>query len=168
MPTDPAALYLPFLDAAVLVVFLVAATRVVGLRSFSKMSGYDFAITVAMGSVLASVVVGRNTPFATGIAALTALFVVQVLLSRLRTRVKRVEELMDNTALLLMRNGEILADNLAHAKMTRDDLFGKLREANVLRLEDVRAAVFEVTGDVSILHGDTLDEVLLEGVRRRP
>ncbi|WP_420433812.1 YetF domain-containing protein [Hyphobacterium sp.] len=50
--------------------------------------------------------------------------------------------------------------------MTEADLYAKLREANVLEMSAVRAAVLEQTGDVSVLHGDTsLDNAILDGVR---
>ncbi len=158
----------PFVDAVVMVMAILILTRLVGLRSFSKMSGYDFAITVAMGSILASVVVTKSTGSLVGIAALLALFGVQVVISHMRVASKTLAETVDNRPLLIMDGPRILDDNLAAAKMTRDDLMGKLREANVLRLDEVRAVVFEQTGDVSVLHGDReIEEVLLEGVRSR-
>jgi uncharacterized membrane protein YcaP (DUF421 family) len=49
--------------------------------------------------------------------------------------------------------------------MTSVDLVGKLREANALEFSQIRAVVFEPTGDVSILHGERLNERLLDGVR---
>ncbi|WP_172839523.1 hypothetical protein [Sulfitobacter alexandrii] len=52
----------PFVDVVVVVIVLIAFTRLAELTSFSKMSGHDFAITVAMGSVLARVVVGKDMP----------------------------------------------------------------------------------------------------------
>ena len=74
---------------------------------------------------------------------------------------------MDNAPLLIMQDGEVLEENLNAAKMTRADLMAKLREANVLQLRDVRAVVFEQTGDVSVLHGDAdVDGEILQGVRR--
>lgn len=41
---------------------MILLTRVSGLRSFSKMSGFDFAVTVVIGSVLATTVVSENPP----------------------------------------------------------------------------------------------------------
>ena len=47
-----------------------------------------------------------------------------------------------------------------------DDLRAKLREANVIHMGQVRAVVFETTGDVSVLHGgDGIDGALIGGVR---
>jgi uncharacterized membrane protein YcaP (DUF421 family) len=160
---------LPFVDATVMVVAVIALTRLAGLRSFSKMSGYDFAITVAMGSVLASVVVTESTGAVAGVCALVALFVLQVALSFLRRKSETISNAMDNAPLMIMRGSEILDDNLAAARMTREDLYGRLREVNVHRLSDVRAVVLERTGNIAVLHGDAeIDEVLLQGVRDRP
>lgn len=164
MPSLPAVIW-PFLDASVMVVALIALTRMAGLRSFSKMSGYDFAITVAMGSVLASVVVTKSTGPIVGIAALAALFGVQAVLSHLRVGSEVASKAMDNAPLLIMRGSEVLHDNLRAAKMTESDLMAKLREANVLELSAVQAVVFEQTGDVSVLHGEcAIDERIMNGV----
>ncbi len=50
--------------------------------------------------------------------------------------------------------------------MTRSDVYAKLREANVIALDQALAVVLESTGNVSVLHGDgPLDRRLLDGVR---
>jgi len=59
---------------------------------------------------------------------------------------------------------------LRAVRMTEDDLYAKLREANVTRWDQVRAVVMESTGDVSVLHADPeappLEAGLLHGVRQ--
>ncbi|QFT60107.1 hypothetical protein FIU94_14855 [Sulfitobacter sp. THAF37] len=167
MPDLPALIW-PFFDAAFIIVTFIVLTRMQGLRSFSKMSGYDFGITVAMGSVLASVVVSKETDFVTGLAAMSALFLVQAVLSRRRVSSETVRNAMDNDALLIMKDGEIFEENLHRSRMTHGDLIAKLREANVFRLSDVRFAIFEQTGDVSVLHGHgDVDDAIMQGVQDR-
>jgi uncharacterized membrane protein YcaP (DUF421 family) len=61
---------------------------------------------------------------------------------------------------MLMDGHKILTHNLHRAKVTEGDLRSKLREANVLNLSQVRAVVFEATGDISVLHSNSEDEVL--------
>ena len=148
------------------VALVVALTRIFGLRSFSKMSGFDFAVTVAIGSVMAATSMSPGTPFWQGALTLVVLFVVQTVVAQARSRLDGVVSVTDNDPLLIMRDGEILHDNLRGAGMTVGDLIGKLREANALEFSQVRAVVFEPTGDVSVLHGDTFDDRLLEGVRQ--
>ena len=43
------------LSAVVIFVVVVAVSRTLGLRTFSKMSSFDFAITIATGSIVATV-----------------------------------------------------------------------------------------------------------------
>ncbi|MGJ8624703.1 MAG: DUF421 domain-containing protein [Yoonia sp.] len=146
------------------VIFLV---RVVGLRSFSKMTGFDFVVTVATGSLLAGAAQATNwNGFVQACAATTALLGVQVALAFARRRFLAVSALLDNQPILIMEHGVILDTALAHTRVARSDLVAKLREANALNPDTVQSAVLETTGDVSILHGDDVDSLLLEGVRR--
>lgn len=55
-------------------------------------------------------------------------------------------------AILLMAGSTIFDENLDKAKVTRHDLFAKLREANALTYDQILAVVFETTGNISVLH----------------
>ena len=139
---------------------LMIFIKVNGLRSFSKMSGHDFAVTVAIGSVFASTIVSKDPSIAQGLMAIASMLIIQSAFSY--WRLKRSKPYMENEPLLLMHGSEILYDNLKKVKMTKTDLIAKLREANVLDLSEVKAAVLEQTGDVSILHGSkNLDSVFV-------
>ncbi|MFD0860049.1 DUF421 domain-containing protein [Roseovarius aquimarinus] len=145
------------------VIAVIVLARINGLRSFSKMSSFDFALTVAAGSVLATMMTSAKTPWP-GLVALATLFAARFAVSLLRQRWTPMRRLTDNTPLMLVHEGRILEENLALSRVTRDELRGKLREANAITPGCVRAVVLEATGDVSVLHGDTLDPDLLEGV----
>ncbi|QDU80003.1 hypothetical protein Pla110_17250 [Polystyrenella longa] len=129
-------------------------TRLAGLRSFSKMSSADFAMTVAVGSLFGSTISGPNPSVVMGAIALASLFAGQWLLALLRRRSSVVNQAIDNQPILLMHGKTILEDNLKLANVTRNDLFAKLREANALNYDHVLAVVFETTGDVSVLHSN--------------
>lgn len=145
-------------------VAVILATRIAGLRSFSKMSSFDFAMTVAIGSLIASAASGQAPLLATLVGVAT-LFTAQFAVATLR-RHGLLGGSVDNAPLLLMRGPHVLHDNLARARITLADLHSKLREANVLDLGQVQAVILETTGDVSVLQGDRpLDDALLRGVR---
>jgi uncharacterized membrane protein YcaP (DUF421 family) len=150
-------------------VALVLYTRIAGLRSFSKMSSFDFALTVAFGSVIAGTILSSDPPLLRSAVALGSLYALQFLVSRLRVGAPAVSRIVDNRPLLLMAGPEVLDDNLRRARVTREDLLAKLREANVTRWEQVRAVVMETSGDISVLHcdpdGPPLQRGLLKGVR---
>lgn len=146
--------------------WVVLLVRVNGLRSFSKMTNFDFVMTVAVGSLLAGASQSTSwLPFLQTLAAMAALFLVQYVTARLRRASNRFETLIQNEPVVLMRNGEILDHALVETRVARSDLIAKLREANVLNFSQVRAAVLETTGDISILHGETLSEEMLQETR---
>jgi uncharacterized membrane protein YcaP (DUF421 family) len=148
-------------------VWVIAVVRVIGLRTFSKMTAFDFVATVATGSLLAGATQARDWPgFFQPTLAIAALLGAQFVFARIRRSSSVAEELLQNDPVLLMENGVIDEEALRVTRVARSDLIAKLREANVLRLSDVRAVVLETTGDISVLHGDDLDPSLLQGVQR--
>ena len=149
-----------------LYVALLVLVRINGLRSLTKMSSVDFVTTVAIGSLLATVVLSDGPSLLQGVVALVALFALQGGFAALRRRIDT--STVENSPVLLMDGATILDDNLASTRVTRDDLYAKLREANVLNLGQVHAVVLETTGDVSVLHGteEDFDPDLLRHVRR--
>ncbi|MGI0105228.1 DUF421 domain-containing protein [Salinimicrobium sp. WS361] len=138
---------------------IILFTRLAGKRSFSKMSSFDFAMTVAIGSIIASTVLSKNVSLSSGILGLALIYGLQISVAFFR-RYKGVGEAVDNSPLMLMDGQKILTHNLRRAKVTEGDLRSKLREANVLNLSQVRAVVFETTGDISVLHSNSEDEIL--------
>ncbi len=143
---------------------MLIATRLAGLRSFSKMSGFDFAMTVAVGSVMASTATSSSVPLSHGVVALAGLYGTQVLIARLRLHTG-ADEVIDNTPMVLMVGDRMLHDHLRTVRISESDVRAKLREANVLNYDQVVAVVLETTGDISVLHGDApLDRHLLQGV----
>jgi len=160
---------LAVLSALGIYLVVVVLTRIAGLRSFSKISAFDFAMTVAIGSVIATTIVSPDPPLARAAIGLVALYGMQMTVGWLRVRSATVSRTVDNEPLLLMDGQRVLHENLKKAKLTESDVRSKLREANVLSPAQVRAVVMESTGDISVLHGEVggpeLDPSLLEGVR---
>lgn len=153
-------------SAVAMLAVVILAVRLVGLRSFSKMSSFDFAVTVSIGSILGGVV-ASTSPLFEGAIAVMSLLITQGIVSWVRARRSNVATALDNTPVLLMRGQTFMDSNMLAARVTRTDVLAKLREANVLRLQDVRAVVLETTGDISVLHGPhDVDSEILSEVRR--
>ena len=167
--TAPIGILAVILSATGVYLIVITLTRLSGLRSFSKMSSFDFVMTVAIGSIVASTVLLKDPPLLRAAFALAAVFGLQYGIAWLRERSSDFSGLVDNEPLLLMDGADVLEENLRKARVTKDDLRAKLREANVLDPSEVRAVVLETTGDISVLHGDPdgtpLNPDLLRNVR---
>ena len=148
---------------AILLVFI----RFYGLRSFAKMSSVDFASTIAIGSVLASTTMSTNNSLLKGAVAILVILGFQQLFSLAKRKSDAVESFAENSPKFLMRGSEIIKHNMEASGVTHSDLMAKLREANVTQFSQIKAVVFETTGDISVLHGtdDTpIQEEILDGV----
>ncbi|MEQ9316016.1 MAG: DUF421 domain-containing protein [Henriciella sp.] len=165
--TSWSALGMVLISALAVYAWIIFLTRMCGLRSFSKMSGFDFALTVATGSVAGAIFIAKDPPLFQGLFALLVLFSMQMAVAAVRRRSSMVEKLVDNQPRLIMWKTEMIEDQMRRAKITRADLIAKLREANVTKLDQIQAVIAETTGDVSVLHADkdvSLDAALLHDV----
>lgn len=164
MPKD---LWPVMLTAVLIYLAVVVCTRIAGKRSFSKMSSFDFAVTVAIGSIMATVILSKSVSLMQGFVGLVSLYVLQIGVAALR-RFQLVQTLVDNKPLLLMRGNEVLDKNLKKSRVTLADVKGKLREANVLHRDEVCFVIFESTGDISVLHKNSehteVEDWIMEGV----
>ncbi len=147
--------------AVVIYIAVIVFTRMAGKRSFSTISSFDFAMTVAVGSIIATTILSSEVSLPEGIVGMGSLYVLQVVVASLRKNTW-LKSHIDNSPMLLMKNGEIITGNLQKARLTEGDLRSKLREKNVMQLTHVRAVVFETTGDVSVLHSSDPNQQLEE------
>ncbi|WP_339749324.1 YetF domain-containing protein [uncultured Rubinisphaera sp.] len=160
MLTTPGDVSMVIISSIVIYTTIIIYTRIFGLRTFSKMSAADFAMTVAVGSLFASTISSPQPALLLGMVALGCLHAGQWIFAILRKQSQIFSRIVDNEPLLLMSGSHILEKNLKQANVTRSDLFAKLREANVLNYDQVLAVVFETTGDISVLHSNQPDQTL--------
>lgn len=158
--------YLGIVGSAIALFFgILIFIKINGLRSFAKFSAHDFAVTIAIGSIFGSTITSPTPSILQGLVAIGTLLALQALFSK--WRIKRNSEYLENEPLLIMDGSNILYDNLKRAKITENDLISKLRESNVLHTKQVQAVIFEPSGDISVLHGDTeLEDIILKDVKR--
>ena len=151
-------------------ILIILVTRLIGLRSFAKFTVYDFAFTVAIGSIISSILTS-STSVVQGFVAIGGLLSITFLFSTLQRKYSLLNAAISNQPLQLMEGDQILEENLKKARVHEDQLIAKLREANVINFSQVIAVVLESTGDISVLHrpseeGDPFDPRLLQGVSK--
>lgn len=138
---------------------IILITRIFGLRTFAKMSSFDFASTIAVGSVLASIILNNDYSLLKGGIVLVSIIGFQTLFSFLVRKNDFFKNLFTNKPQIIMWNGKILHERLKRCNVGEDDLIAKLREANVHNYNEVKAVIFESTGDVSVIHNSENKDV---------
>lgn len=130
---------------------LIVFTRLMGLRSFSKISSHDFAMTVAVGSILASTVLSKDPSLLQGLAGMGILFVLQALVSAMRRNLKPIKLFVDNKPIVLMAHSTYYWDNVKKANLSKSDIHEVLRKNGIKSKSEVFAVIMETTGDMSII-----------------
>jgi uncharacterized membrane protein YcaP (DUF421 family) len=152
--------------AVIAVLWTILLVRLVGLRSFSKMTSFDFVTTIATGSLIAQAATRSEWPaFLQCLAAIAGVFAVQFALARMRQDSAALSRLVKNDPVLLMEGGRFIDTALVATRVSRANILEKLRVADPKTIGNVYAVVLETTGDISVLTGDS-DPRLLEGVVR--
>ncbi|GGL92928.1 DUF421 domain-containing protein [Nakamurella endophytica] len=129
---------------------LVVLLRVSGKRTLSKLNAFDFVVTVALGSTLATVLLTTGVALAEGVLALVLLVCMQYVVAWASVRSRRVERLVKSEPTLVYRAGFLHAA-MRRERVTADELRQAARNQGHGSLDQVAAIVLETDGTLSIL-----------------
>ncbi len=130
---------------------LVLLLRISGKRTLSKMNAFDFVVTVAFGSTLASVLLSKDVTLAEGLTAFAVLVGLQYVVAWLSVRSSFVEHVVKATPSLLAWKGKLLYETLRRERVTDGEVHAAVREAGYAGLEAVEAVVLETDGQISVI-----------------
>ncbi|NNF59099.1 MAG: DUF421 domain-containing protein [Rhodothermaceae bacterium] len=155
--------------ATFIYVAVVISVRLSGKRSTSQMNSFDWIVTVAMGSMVASAIVLKDTGVATVFAGLAVLLLLQWALTKTLTVWPFARRLVRASPTLLYYRGQFLEDNLRKERVLRNEILAAVREAGVGLLDEVEAVILETDADLSVIRkGDGRVPTTLEGVSGLP
>ena len=147
-------------------VVLVFMLRVSGKRTLSKMNAFDFLVTVALGSTLATVLLDDGITLSEGATAFALLIALQYLVTWSSVRMRWVKRLVASEPELVAYRGRLLADAMRRTRVTEDEVRAALRDAGHAGFGDVEAVVLETDGSFSVVGtGEGGGRTAIEGVR---
>lgn len=132
-------------------VALVVLLRVSGKRTLSKWNAFDFVVTIAIGSTLATVLLSKETSLAQGVLALGLLIALQFVITWLSVRSQIVRRWIKAEPTLLLYNGRFLHDVLSRERIAESEVRAALRQHGKAALDDVEAVVLETDGSFSVI-----------------
>ena len=130
---------------------LVLLLRVSGKRTLSKFNAFDFVVTVAIGSTLATVLLSEQVALAQGVVAFAVLVALQFVITWTSARSARIRGLVKGEPALLLFRGEFLDAALLRARVTRDEVLAAARSRGLATLGDVEAVVLETDGSITVV-----------------
>ncbi len=134
--------------------WLILVLRITGKRTLAQLNAFDFIVTVALGSTLASVMLTESVAWLEGALGLALLAALQLIAAWLSTRSRWIRQTITAEPTLLVRDGEILTEALVAERISDDSLRQAIRSAGVGGLDLVAAVVLETNGKLSVITVD--------------
>lgn len=134
---------------------LVVLLRGYGKRTLSKINAFDFVVTIALGSILATILLSKSVSLLEGVTALVVLMSWQFAFSWLAARSSRVRKIIASEPRLLAHDGELLTSALRDERIAADEVMQALRNHGFQRLHEVRCVILEPDGTLSVIGRDT-------------
>lgn len=157
-----------FLRSIIIYFVLVIAMRVMGKRQIGELQPDELAVSLLLAEVGASPVADVNMPLLAGLLPVITLLTFEVLLSYFSLKSCRVREFISGRPSILIHNGEIIQSELEKTRINMDDLIKELRLKDILDVEEVRYAILETNGQLSVFpkqenQAPTLQDMGLKG-----
>jgi uncharacterized membrane protein YcaP (DUF421 family) len=138
--------------AAVVYLFLLVVFRIAGKRSLAQITTFDFVLLLIIGEATQQALLGEDYSLVNAGIVIATLIVLEIALSYGAARFRVVDRAMEGLPLLLVDHGRVLKDRLKRERLDESEILTAARELHGLeRLEDVKYAVLERSGGISIV-----------------
>jgi uncharacterized membrane protein YcaP (DUF421 family) len=131
--------------------FLIIALRVSGKRTLSQMNAFDFIVTVALGSTLATILLSSDASWVEGAVALALLAGLQYLVAMLSTKWSAVRRAVTAQPVLLVSDGALAHDAIRRNRITESQVMQAVRSGGYGDVAMVSAVVLEPNGTLSVI-----------------
>ncbi|MGB3787260.1 MAG: YetF domain-containing protein [Phormidesmis sp.] len=130
---------------------LIVWLRVSGKRTLSKWNSFDFVVTIALGSLLASVLLTKSVSFVQTMLAVGLLVVFQFVLTWLSVRSSLIQNLIKAKPTLLFFKGEFIESLRMQERVAKGEILAAIRLSGGSSLADIDAVILETDGSFSVI-----------------
>lgn len=140
--------------SAAVYLFMVIALRIFGKKELSQLNTADVILILLISNSVQNAMVGNNTSLWGGLAAATVLFAINFTLKKLMYKYRKFSDFMQEKPEILIHNGNLDFKTLSKLNITSDELKEAMREHGVEYFKDVKLAMLEIDGNISIISGE--------------
>jgi len=148
----------PYLDIIIrsvsVYLFMIIALRIFGKKELSQLNTADVILILLISNSVQNAMVGSNVSLLGGITAAVALFLINFLFKRVMQKSKFIKNLVQDKPEILIHNGKLEFKTLARLGISSDELQEAMREHGVEYYKDVKLAMLEIDGNISVISGN--------------
>jgi uncharacterized membrane protein YcaP (DUF421 family) len=132
---------------------MLTVIRLLGKREVGNFTAFDLIVALMLGELVDEVIYG-DIPFLQGATAVVVLAGLQYATSWMSFASKRADRLLDGVPTVVIRDGQLQAEGMRKERMNKDEVMGLLREREIEDLREVKIALVEVGGSLSVIRQD--------------
>ena len=133
---------------------MIIALRLFGKKELSQLNTADVILILLISNAVQNAMVGADTSLTGGLAAAAVLFVINFVLKKVMFRYDKFNVFMSGKPEILILNGIVDDHVLKKVCITTNELLEAMREHGTEKIADVKLAMLEVDGNISIITGD--------------
>jgi uncharacterized membrane protein YcaP (DUF421 family) len=138
------------LRASIVYFILLVMIRVSGKRTMGQFTPFDMLLVVLLGNAVQNALLGKDTSIGGGLLLAATLIALNWIVGLVSARSPRVEAIIEGSPVLLARDGKVYRDVLRKELISRADFDKALREAGCTEVDEIRSAVLETNGHITI------------------
>jgi uncharacterized membrane protein YcaP (DUF421 family) len=139
------------LRAAVLYLFLVLVTRIVGRRELSTLSPFDLILLIVLGDAIQQGLTQDDYSVTGAVIAVSTIAALQVATSYISFRSKKARIVLEGRPIVIVQDGRVIEKNLRRERMTPEELAEEMRLQQIASFDDVQWAILEPSGSISFI-----------------
>ena len=144
-------MFVSFIRTFILYFAVMAAIRVMGKRQIGELQPSELVITIILGDLASVPMQETGVPIMSGIVPIITLVFIEVVLSFVSLKSKRIRRFLSGRPSIVIRNGEINTPELRRLRLNVDDLLEELRNKDVGDIGDVDMAIIDTDGKMCII-----------------
>lgn len=152
----------PFLDITLRSIavyfFMIIALRIFGKKELSQLNTADVILILLISNSVQNAMVGSDVSLLGGIVAAFALFTINFLFKKVMYHSKFIKSIVQDKPEILIHNGKTYYKTLAKLGITSEELEESIREHGVEHYSEVKLAMLEIDGNISIISGNAVKQ----------
>lgn len=140
-----------FVRTGILLVVIVIAVRIMGKRQIGQLQPAELVVTILLSEMAATPMQDNDIPMLNTLVAIAVLVSLEILMSVVSLKSRRIRSLLQGNSVILIRNGIPDEKEMKRLRYTLDDLLEALRQKDVFDISEVQYAIAETDGSLSVL-----------------
>lgn len=140
-----------FIRTLILYIVVVAVMRIMGKRQIGELQPFELVIAIMLSELAAVPMQDTGIPLIHGLIPILTLMFLEIFLSYVTLKSRRLRKLVCGTASILIQKGQIIEEELRSQRFNLDDLMEELRLSGYLNISDIEYAILENSGKLSII-----------------